>query len=45
MEAVGYVARQESYRITPIMDPETGRITHLYRIEMCKPDQEEPVNG
>lgn len=41
LEAKGYVARQESYRITPIMNPETGRISHVYRIEMCKPDQEQ----
>lgn len=37
-EAAGYVARQESYRITPDMNPETGQITHLYRIEMYRPD-------
>jgi hypothetical protein len=36
MEAEGYVARQETYRITPEMDPETGKISHLYTIEMCK---------
>ncbi|HWP42314.1 MAG TPA: hypothetical protein VNO14_03695 [Blastocatellia bacterium] len=36
-EAEGYVAKQETYRITPEMDPETGIIKHLYRIEMWKP--------
>jgi hypothetical protein len=41
MESKGYVTRQESYRITAVMNPETGRISHVYRIEMCKPDQEE----
>jgi hypothetical protein len=39
LEANGYITRQETYRITPIMNPETGRITHVYRIEMCRPDQ------
>jgi len=38
LEAEGYVAKQESYRITPEMNPETGRITHIYSIEMCRPD-------
>jgi hypothetical protein len=37
MEAQGYMPRQETYRITPIVNPETGRITHLYRIEMYLP--------
>jgi len=41
LEAEGYVARQETYRITPEMDPETGRLTHLYTIEMRKPGLEE----
>ena len=34
LEAKGYTARRESYRITPVMDPETGEIIHLYGIEM-----------
>jgi hypothetical protein len=34
MEAKGYVVRQDSYRITPEMDPETGEIVHQYTIEM-----------
>lgn len=36
LESQGYVARQETYRITPEMNPESGRITHLYSIEMCR---------
>jgi hypothetical protein len=38
LEAEGYVSKQESYRITPEMNPETGRITHIYCIEMYRPD-------
>jgi hypothetical protein len=34
LEAKGYAARRESYRITPEMDPETGEIVHLYCVEM-----------
>ena len=34
LEARGYVARRETYRITPEMNPETGEIIHLYTIEM-----------
>ena len=44
LEAEGYVTRQESYRITPIMNPETGRIIHLYRIEMYKPQMNSDEN-
>lgn len=40
MQAEGYVTRDESYRITPVMNPETGHITHVYKIEMYKPDEE-----
>jgi hypothetical protein len=36
LEAKGYTARQETYRITPEVNPETGLITHLYTIEMCR---------
>lgn len=34
LESQGYVARRETYRITPEMNPETGEIIHLYTIEM-----------
>jgi hypothetical protein len=40
LESQGYVARQETYRITPEMNPESGRITHLYSIEMCREGEE-----
>lgn len=32
----GYVARPESYSITPEMNPENGIIVHLYTIEMFR---------
>ncbi len=38
LEAKGYVARRETYNITPEMNPETGEIVHLYTIEMLQPD-------
>jgi hypothetical protein len=34
LETQGYIARRETYRITPETNPETGEITHLYMIEM-----------
>ena len=33
-ETRGYIARRETYRITPEMNPETGEIIHLHMIEM-----------
>ena len=36
LESDGYVARSESYRITPEMHPETGEIIHLHSIEMVE---------
>jgi hypothetical protein len=39
LEAEGYVSKQESYSITAEMNPETGRITHIYCIEMYRPDR------
>jgi hypothetical protein len=36
LEAEGYEARRDSYRISPEMDPETGNIVHLHTIEMCR---------
>ncbi|MCI0663753.1 MAG: hypothetical protein L0220_22050 [Acidobacteria bacterium] len=37
LEAVGYLARKESYNVTPEMNPETGIIIHLHTMEMFKP--------
>lgn len=34
LESSGYVARRETYTVTPEQDPETGYILHLYSIEM-----------
>jgi hypothetical protein len=36
LEAEGYVSRRETYRITAEMNPNSGRVTHLYSIEMQK---------
>jgi hypothetical protein len=33
-EKDGYVARWDTYKITPEMNPETGAILHLYSIEL-----------
>ncbi len=41
LEAMGYIARPESYSITAEMDPETGNIVHLYTIEMKMIDSDE----
>jgi hypothetical protein len=38
LEAKGYVARPETYCITPEMNPETGIITHLHAMEMFPPN-------
>lgn len=40
LEAEGYVARRETYHITPEMSPETGKIIHLHSVEMTKPDSD-----
>jgi hypothetical protein len=37
LEQQGYVARRETYRVTPEMNPETGWITHVHSIELAKP--------
>lgn len=34
LERAGYVARRETYRITPETNPETGEVIHLHSIEM-----------
>jgi hypothetical protein len=44
LEAQGYVCQQETYRITAEMNPETGRIAHIYCIEMRRPDADQPPN-
>ena len=40
LEAKDYIARRETYRVTAEMNPETGLVTHLYTIEMYKPNEE-----
>jgi hypothetical protein len=37
-ESRGYIARLDSYSITPEMNPETGEVIHLYMIEMLLPE-------
>jgi ribulose-5-phosphate 4-epimerase/fuculose-1-phosphate aldolase len=39
MEAQGYVANRDTYRVVAEMDPETGNIVHLHSIEMTKTDR------
>ncbi|HMG35885.1 MAG TPA: hypothetical protein VKM94_18260 [Blastocatellia bacterium] len=41
LEANGYVCRQETYRVTAEMNPETGRISHVYTIEMQREEEKE----
>jgi hypothetical protein len=41
LEAEGYVARRETYRIVPEMNPETGEIVHLHSMEMDQPSPDE----
>jgi hypothetical protein len=36
LELQGYVARRETYRVTPETNPETGRIVHLHTVELCR---------
>lgn len=38
-EKQGYIARRDTYRITPEVNPETGEIIHLLVIEMLAPDR------
>ena len=38
LEERGYLARRETYRITPEVNPETGEIVHLHVIELLRPD-------
>jgi hypothetical protein len=37
LEAQGYTARRETYRITPEMNPDTGAICHLHVMELLPP--------
>jgi hypothetical protein len=41
LEAQGYTARLETYRITPEVNPETGAISHLHAIELLPPEPQE----
>jgi hypothetical protein len=36
LELQGYVVRLETYRVTPETNPETGRIVHLYMVELYR---------
>jgi hypothetical protein len=36
LEQQGYVARRETYRVTPDTNPETGRIIHLHTVELYR---------
>ena len=36
LESQGFIARRESYRILPDMNPETGIIVHLHTMEMYR---------
>jgi hypothetical protein len=38
LELQGYVVRRETYRVTPEMNPETGRIVHLHTVELYGAD-------
>ncbi len=39
LEAQGYVANRETYKVTPEMNPEDGNIVHLHSIEMKKQEK------
>jgi len=43
LELQGYVVRRETYRITPEMNPETGRIVHLHTVELYQAGPDESV--
>lgn len=36
LEAQGYVARRDTYRITAEMNPETGIISHVHSMELYR---------
>ena len=41
LELQGYVVRRETYRVTPEMNPETGRIVHLHTVELYRAGPDE----
>ncbi|HUI44329.1 MAG TPA: hypothetical protein VL523_20385, partial [Terriglobia bacterium] len=41
LEAKGYTARRDTYRITAEMNPETGEVIHLHTIELLKPKSDD----
>lgn len=41
LEMQGYVVWRETYRVTPEMNPETGRIVHLHMVELYLPGSDE----
>lgn len=41
LEAQGWIARRETYKITAETHPETGAVIHLHTIEMRLPDSGE----
>jgi hypothetical protein len=41
LEAKGYVARLETYDVTPEMNPATGEVTHLHTLELRKPESKQ----
>jgi len=43
LEMQGYVVRRETYRLTPEMNPETGRIVHLHAVELYLAGPDEAV--
>jgi hypothetical protein len=46
LETKGYIARRETYCITPETNPETGLIVHLHTIEMIATGPEtQPSDG
>lgn len=42
LEAQGYVARRDTYRITAEMNPETGIVSHLHSMELYRPTATKP---
>lgn len=36
LEAQGYIARRETYRITAEMNPETGIVSHMHSMELYR---------
>lgn len=36
LENKGWIARRDSYKITPEMNPETGIVSHVHSMELTK---------